>query len=150
MTIPLIGEDYRGAGGNIGYLLRQVWHTFRVALDAALREHGLSGPQYSALSVLRREPGASGADLARACNTTPQAMTGVIEGLERQGLVERRPHPTHGRILQAYLTDEGGKRVKAATPAVRRVEAALEEGLAGAELATVKEWLAASAVRLDA
>jgi DNA-binding MarR family transcriptional regulator len=37
-------------------------------------EHGLSSPQYAVLSVLARDPGASNADLARAGNTTPQAM----------------------------------------------------------------------------
>src|SRR5215211_5941390 len=98
-------------------------------MEAALRAHGLTGAQYAVLSVLARDAGLSGADLARACNTTPQAMNGVLATLERDGLVERRPHPTHGRILQATLTPEGRRRLKAATPSVRRLEAAIEEGL---------------------
>ena len=36
----------------------------------------------------------SGADLARACNTTPQAMNGVLATLKREGLIYRHPHPT--------------------------------------------------------
>src|SRR4051794_37664521 len=106
MATPRIGQRYRGAEGHSGYLLRQAWHAFRAAMDAALRAHGLSGAQYAALSVLARDPGISGADLARACNTTPQAMNGVLATLERDGLVERSPHPTHGRILQVSLTPE--------------------------------------------
>ena len=47
-------------------------------METALRAHGLSGAQYAVLSVLARDPGMSGADLARACNTTPQAMNGVL------------------------------------------------------------------------
>jgi DNA-binding MarR family transcriptional regulator len=50
---------------------------------------------------------------ARACNISPQAMNGVVATLERDGLVQRAPHPTHGRILQASLTDEGAKRLAA-------------------------------------
>src|SRR3954467_8092268 len=127
MTVPRIGECYRGVEGHSGYLLRQAWHAFRGAMDAALREHGLTSPQYAVLSVLARDPGASGADLARACNTTPQAMNGVLATLERAGLIERRPHPTHGRILQVTLSDEGERRLASATPAVRALESAIED-----------------------
>ena len=85
MSTPVIGEGYRGVEGHIGYLLRQATYTLRGALDATLRRHGLTAPQYSVLSVLARDPGSSGADLARACNTTPQAMNGVLATLERDG-----------------------------------------------------------------
>ena len=91
----------------------------------------------------------SGADLARACNTTPQAMNGVLATLERDGLVERYPHPTHGRILQVTLTREGERRLEAATPAVRELEEAIEADLAPDQIAAVKAWLVASARRLE-
>src|SRR3954453_11426413 len=149
MGIPGIGEGYRGTEGHSGYLLRQAWHAFRTAMEAELRAHGLSGAQYAVLSVLARDPGLSGAELARACNTTPQAMNGVIATLERDGLIERDPHPTHGRILQATLTAEGERRLQAATPAVRRLEHTIEEGVGAHELATVKGWLVATAERLE-
>ena len=118
-------------------------------MEMALRPHGLTPPQYGALSVLAREPGASGADLARACNTTPQAMNGVLATLERESLIERRPHPTHGRILQATLTSEGQRRLDAAHPSVRALERATERDLSSDEIATVKTWLVATAQRLE-
>jgi DNA-binding MarR family transcriptional regulator len=147
VEIPSIGESYRGPEGHSGYLLRQAWHAFRAAMDAVLREHGLNGPQYAVLSVLARQPGLSGADLARACNTTPQAMNGVLATLERQRLVERRPHPTHGRILQVALTDEGRRRLAAATPGVRALEHDVEADLTDEERASVKRWLVVVAAR---
>ena len=149
MTVPVIGERYRGVEGRIGYLLRQASYALRGALDGALRPHGLTAPQYAVLSVLARDPGSSGADLARASNTTPQAMNGVIATLERDGLIERRRHPTHGRILQAHLTDEGERRLGAATPDVRALEREIERGFSAAEVATVKAWLVAAAERLE-
>ena len=148
MSAPGIGEGYRGVEGNSGYLLRQAWHAFRAAMDSALRAHGVSGAQYAVLSVLARDPGMSGADLARACNTTPQAMNGVLATLERERLIERHPHPTHGRILQAELTGEGKQRLDAAAPAVRALEAAIEKDLTADQVAAVKAWLVASAKRL--
>ena len=148
MTVPLIGERYRGVEGYIGFLLVQTWHALRAALDTALRPHDLTAPQYGALSVLARDPGLSGADLARASNITPQAINEVLATLERKHLIERHPHPTHGRIRQATLTDEGRRRLQAANPAVRALEATIEDGFTASEIATVKTWLVEAAKRL--
>lgn len=149
MSVPAIGHGYRGVEGHSGYLLRQAWHAFRTAMEVALRPHGLTSPQYAALTVLARDPGASGADLARACNTTPQAMNGVLATLERESLIERHPHPTHGRILQANLTSEGQRRLDAAQPAVRELERATAQDFTPDEITTVKTWLVATAQRLE-
>jgi DNA-binding MarR family transcriptional regulator len=149
MSVPAIGQSYRGVEGHSGFLLRQAWRVLLGAMEMALRAHGLTPPQYGVLSVLAREPGASGADLARACSTTPQAMNGVLATLEREALIERRPHPTHGRILQATLTSEGRRRLEAATPSIRALERATERDLSSDEIATVKTWLVATAQRLE-
>ena len=148
MTVPLIGERYRGVEGHIGFLLVQAWHTFSAAMDTALRPHDLTSPQYGVLSVLARDPGLSGADLARALCTTPQAANEVLATLERKRMIERRPHPTHGRILQATLTDEGQRQLQSADPAVRALEAAIEDGFTADQIATVKTWLVEAAKRL--
>jgi DNA-binding MarR family transcriptional regulator len=148
MAVPSIGERYRGVEGHIGYLLVQASYVLRTALAAALLPHGLSPAQYAVLSVLAQDPGSSGADLARACSTTPQAMAGVLATLDREGLIERRPHPTHGRILQVTLSDDGRRRLEAANPVVREVEASIEAGFSTKEMATVKAWLVESAARL--
>ena len=150
MDPPRIGEGYRGVEGRTGYLLRQAWQAFSSAMETALRAHGLTGAQYAALSVLARDAGLSGADLARACNTTPQAMNGVLNTLSREGLVERHAHPTHGRILQVTLTPEGRQRLEAATPAVQALEDAIEESLGSDQTASIKAWLVATAQRLEA
>jgi DNA-binding MarR family transcriptional regulator len=149
MTAPRIGEQYRGVEGHSGYLLRQAWNAFHGAMESALRNHGLTGAQYAVLSVLARDSGLSGADLARACNTSPQAMNGVLATLERNGLVDRRPHPTHGRVLQVDLTPEGRRRLEAATPSVRGLERAIERNLEPDQIAAIKAWLVASAARLE-
>jgi DNA-binding MarR family transcriptional regulator len=149
MSVPLIGQGYRGVEGHSSYLLRQAWQVLSGAMEVALRPHGLTGPQYGVLSVLRHHPGASGADLARAINTTPQAMNGVLVTLERESLIERQRHPTHGRILQATLTGEGRRRLEAADPAIRGLRRAIERDFTPEDIATVKAWLVAAAQRLE-
>jgi DNA-binding MarR family transcriptional regulator len=149
MSVPAIGQSYRGVGGRTGYLLRQAWRALEGAMELALRPHGLNPPQYAVLTVLAREPGASGADLARAVHTTAQAMNGVLATLEREALIERHPHPTHGRILQATLTSEGERRLQAANPSIRALELETERDFSPDEIAAVKTWLVATAQRLD-
>lgn len=149
MSVPAIGQSFRGVEGRSGYLLRQAWRVLEGAMEVALRPHGLTPPQYGVLTVLAREPGASGADLARAVHTTPQAMNGVLATLERDGLIERHPHPTHGRILQATLTSEGQRRLDAANPAIRALERNTEREWTPDEIRTVKAWLVSAAQRLE-
>jgi DNA-binding MarR family transcriptional regulator len=146
---PLIGQRYRGVEGRSGFLLRQAWQELRAAMELALREHRLTPAQYGALSVLARDPGLSGADLARATDISAQSMNGVLASLERAGLVERRPHPTHGRIREVFLTTAGQDRLDAATPAVKALEEAIEAGHTDAEVAAVKAWLVESARRME-
>jgi len=65
--------------------------------------------------------------------------------MTERGLVERTPHPTHGRILEIYPTDEGTERFDAALPFIRRLEATMSKSLDKAELIIVKRWLVESA-----
>jgi DNA-binding MarR family transcriptional regulator len=72
-------------------------------------------------------------------------MNGVLATLAREGLIERHPHPTHGRIRQVTLSEDGQRRLDAAQPAVRELEAAIERDFTKDEIATVKAWLVAAA-----
>ena len=142
MARPIqLGEEYRGEDGPIGYLLRQTIHAFNTAMENVLREHKLTSPQFGALFVLDTEPGLSAADVARAMGTTPQAANVLIAGMDADGLVFREPHPTHGRILEIYPTDEGLRRFKAAQPFIRRLETQMCKGFSAPQVATVKRWL---------
>jgi DNA-binding MarR family transcriptional regulator len=44
------------------------------------------------------------ADLASALDVTPRNVTTLVDGLERDGLVRRRPHPTDRRATVIELT----------------------------------------------
>ena len=65
--------------------------------------------------------------------------------LERERLVERHRHPTHGRILQVALSDEGRRRLGSATLRVPTLERDIEAGLTEEEPAVVKRWLVTAA-----
>lgn len=70
MSVPAIGQSFRGVEGRSGYLLRQAWRVLEGAMEMALRPHGLTPPQYGVLTVLAREPGAW-ARISRGPSTPP-------------------------------------------------------------------------------
>ena len=83
----------------VGRLLRR--------LRAEADPGGLSVSQSAALGRLDEAGGMTTADLARAESMTPQSMGAILTSLEREGLVERRRHPTDGRQILVSLTAQG-------------------------------------------
>jgi DNA-binding MarR family transcriptional regulator len=126
---------------QIGYQLKRAQQALRTAMDEALRDVGLTTAQYAALSTLEDMPGASSAALARACFVTAQTMNEIVASLQAAGLIRRQPHPEHGRILQAYLTEQGQARVTQAHALVRLVGERMVAGLSPQERDQFLQWL---------
>lgn len=128
-------------GNRVGYELKRVQHDLRLSMNAALKELEVTTPQYAALSVLAEQPGISNAALARRSFVTPQTMNQILSRLEAAGLVERRAHPEHGRVLQAYLTEEGENLRKECASRVDALEERMVSGLSEDERLTLLELL---------
>jgi DNA-binding MarR family transcriptional regulator len=45
----------------------------------------------------------------------PTSVTSIVQRLEADGLISRRPHPDDGRAVLAEITDEGRALVERAT-----------------------------------
>lgn len=109
-------------GRLVGYQLKRVQAVLRSAMDAALREHDLTTPQYVCLELLDQRPGLSNADLARDAFVTRQSMNVVLRNLHGAGLVTRPATAPHGRALPLRLTEQGAARLKAARAGMLAVE----------------------------
>jgi DNA-binding MarR family transcriptional regulator len=116
---------------RVGYVVKRLQSVLRARMDEALGDCGLTMPQYAALSALERDPGISNAELARRSFVTPQTMIRIVANLETQGLVARKPHPHHGRVLQTVLTAKGHGLIarchESALEVERRMTASLTE-----------------------
>jgi len=118
---------------HIGYLLKRAQAALRAEMDKQLARHGLTTPQYAALSALENMPGLSSAELARRSFVTPQTMIRIVAGLEEKGLVTRSEHLVHGRILETTLTAEGQRAIRAGHKVVFDVERRMLRTLTEAE-----------------
>jgi DNA-binding MarR family transcriptional regulator len=114
---------------HVGYRLKRAAAALRGAMDRALREHGLTVPQYACLEHLDQRPGLSNAELARGTFVTRQSMNVVLRGLQETGLISRPATTDHGRALPAHLTAEGRSRLDAARSAVYAIERQMVEAV---------------------
>jgi DNA-binding MarR family transcriptional regulator len=71
----------------------------------------LSFPQTAALSRLDRGGPATGADLARAEQISPQSMGATLAELEARGLITRQPDPGDGRRILMSISAAGRREV---------------------------------------
>lgn len=110
---------------SLGTLLKRAQHALDLALDHELQALDLTPAQYAALAVIDGDPKLSNAELARRCHVTAQTMHRVVALLERDGLVARRAHPTHGRIQELSVSRKGRTVLTKAHKLVGKVEATL-------------------------
>ncbi|WP_321955788.1 MarR family winged helix-turn-helix transcriptional regulator [Paraburkholderia bannensis] len=143
--IPAPGEGKRGESGYIGYLLRQAGAAQRLRMERALDDLGVTPPQFVVLTMLVAYPGVSGADLARLAALTPQTVSVIVANLARNALIERTPHPVHGRIQQIEVTQAGQALLKQCRARVKKLEAQMLEGFSADEEQVIRRWLVALA-----
>ena len=97
-------------------------HRVLAALDAELADLGLSAAEVNALAALADGPRTARA-LAEATAQRPSTLTGVLDRLERRGLVARHPNPADRRSVLIAPTPAGRERVTRVAAAFAAVEA---------------------------
>ncbi|TMD85038.1 MAG: MarR family transcriptional regulator [Chloroflexi bacterium] len=85
----------------------------RQLMDRWAEKHGLSEGRLHVLFRLATAPDhrLPLGELADVLEVTPRNITGLIDHLERDGLVERIDDPSDRRLTYARLTVAGGKRI---------------------------------------
>lgn len=135
------GHDATAAGPRMTYLVKRLESAVRRDLDVAMQQPGLTTPQYTALSILRRHPGMSSAQLARRAFVAAQSMQVMVAAFERAGHIERRPQHDNQRVLCNYLTDEGHSAFAHCEDAASDVETKMVKGLDEVSIAALRESL---------
>src|SRR5262245_2110321 len=93
----------------IGYMLSDVARLIRTIFDRRVRDIGLTRAQWLVLTRVYRRPGVSQTDLAEMLEIDRASAGRMIDRMERNGWIERRPDRSDRRINRLHLTDEARK-----------------------------------------
>lgn len=104
------------------YLFLQVGSDMLTAFETYLANHGVSQGRFIVLLLLLRSQmrnngsGLSPSELAGQAGVTRATMTGLMKGLQRDGLIERFNHDGDRRKVIVRLTPKGKKSLNAIFP----------------------------------
>jgi DNA-binding MarR family transcriptional regulator len=93
---------------ELSSMVFQLTGRLRAEFNAAAA--ALDLPPAQALVLTNLSAPAPMRELAEWLSCEPSNVTGIVDGLERRGLVTRQPDPTDRRVKHVVLTEEGERR----------------------------------------
>ena len=120
--MPISEERY------LGFLISDAARLQRTVFDRRVRRLGFTRSQWLVLRRLGRQPGASQSKLAEMMEVEKATAGRLIDKLEENGWLERRPDEADRRINRIYMTQKGQSVHDAIGPIS---EAMVEEELSG-------------------
>jgi DNA-binding MarR family transcriptional regulator len=133
--------DYGTLPDHVGYLLRlaqlRVWEDFY----GRLGETGVSPALFSALMLVRSNPGIQQSRLGEALGVARSGAMTMTDRLERLGLVERRADPNDRRAYGLFLTTDGDRRMAELVARVQQHDMLINQALSPDEHRTLMQLL---------
>jgi DNA-binding MarR family transcriptional regulator len=136
---------------DVGFALRNLMQSFRQCVDSAIRDAGLnvSFAHGMVLKHLAKEPGLSGAQLARRAMVAAQSMNSLLRGMESTGLLVREKHPENRRIDCWFMTRSGYRQVERAGEIFEGIVARMLATLSKSDATRMSELLQICATALQ-
>ncbi|MBU1361430.1 MAG: MarR family transcriptional regulator [Gammaproteobacteria bacterium] len=114
--------DTRMLEGLVGYNARRTWLAISTVFSERMAAYGLKQVDFSVLSLLAHNPGATSRQLCATLDIQPPNLVSLISTMDGRGLIERRPHPHDGRAIGLHLTAAGVQLVQDAEQTVIELE----------------------------
>lgn len=135
---PLAGDK---APSTLAFLLSQVGIHAARQFSERIAEVGLHPPLFRVLNLVDAAEGRSQQAIGEAIEVPPSRMVGLVDELERLGLVERRPHATDRRVRALYLTAKGRETLARGREIASAHERDLTRGMPAADRRRLTEYL---------
>lgn len=132
MTEPASGADdpsSTGPGEGIGFLISQLGYVVSTRFRALLAPLGLEPRHFLVLRHVAQAEGSSQQALGQILRIPASRVVGLVDTLERRGLVERRANPRDRRARALHLTADGRRMLGQAYRVALGHERALCAGL---------------------
>jgi len=91
---------------RLGYLIHDVSRLRRSAFDRCMKPLNVTRSQWWVLAYLSREDGMTQSQLAEELDLGKVAIGGLIDRLEKSGLVRREADPSDRRVNRIFLQPE--------------------------------------------
>lgn len=88
---------------HFGFILKDVQRLWVRMFEQRLPQLGMTFTQCKVLVFLSRNEGTTQAKLAEASDTEPMTLVRVLDRMQRDGLIERRPDPADRRAHRLHL-----------------------------------------------
>ena len=125
-----------------GYYIRRLQQIAVAIFLEETQAHGITPVQYAALYAAMQQPGLDQRTLASSIGFDTSTIGGVIDRLEKRGLIERQASPTDRRVRLLQVTPEGeallGEVIPAMLKAQKRILAPLPAAVRPQFLAMLK------------
>lgn len=96
--------------------LRRIFHAVDRHSRRLARLHGLTEPQAICLNAINRAGELNPGQLARTISLSPPTVTGILDRLERRGLIKRERAARDKRQVVVCLTDDGRRLLENSPP----------------------------------
>jgi DNA-binding MarR family transcriptional regulator len=107
---------------NTGYLVSRVGVVAQRRFAQRMATLGLTTRMWGVLNVLEAEQPITQQALAKATETDPSSIVATIDQLERDDLVQRRPHPSDRRANALHMTPAGERTLRQARKLAREAQ----------------------------
>ncbi|SAL32468.1 MarR family transcriptional regulator [Caballeronia choica] len=120
---------------NVGQRRLNRWSQARTAAG------GVTAAQAGLLFFLGKNDGALTSEAAAALDLKAPGMSGLVDRVERAGLVERHSDELDRRASRLWLTAAGRAALKRAKSGLAELNARMTEGFTESEIDVVGRWL---------
>jgi DNA-binding MarR family transcriptional regulator len=105
-----------------GYYIRRLQQIAVAIFLEETQAHGITPVQYAALYAAMQQPGLDQRTLASSIGFDTSTIGGVIDRLEKRGLIERQASPTDRRVRLLQVTPEGEALLGEVIPAMLKAQ----------------------------
>lgn len=114
---------------SVGFLLAKAHQRLFAAFRKELAPFGLTPPQFALLGFLWKKDGLSQVEISEKSEVDRTTIGGLVDRLEKCGLVERRRHPEDRRVYLVHLTEAGRALESELSPVALRAREKFTAGL---------------------
>ncbi len=119
---------------HIGPRVRLLRNTLNARSIAVSEPFGLPTGSLTIMALMAQNPGSSQVELAQYAGITGPSLVGIVDELERRGLVQRVRSTEDRRRNMLIVTEKGERTMAALFTEVRHIEDPIQQELSAEEL----------------